>query len=510
MKKYLIALLTTVLILSWGAFACAANGIPLENFETVQEYADTYHATAVVTAEKFHGGTQSLKMVGDDLWPNAWLPLENETDLCPAQQDNKITLWVYGMPNDGSPHNMAVMFEDNQGHQADSWTADNPSGQYAPNQWKQLIVALPKGIDIHHIARIGVKVYHPGTYYFDDIVAEKAELPSITEKQIYTYATGEFNLMYRSDEEKITRDDYDYDIELGAKASNKNTWGQVFYKVSKWSTGAWTNDSISNGVNYRFGMDKIGGILDWSFSTNDDNYCGIGQEPLDNNGDPFYNSGDPMFSFWQKNALRINLDTKQFNLKAENVLYNQYADGSDDTANKRYPYAANLTWKSGNLGIFKDSKIYAGYHKGYNTIKNGDLITGYYSADDSIIGCEFRLWDDFQFKLDYYMYKTIDPIDSNITNDNNLFQANLAVKNFNATLFYTENVDRDNNALGAGMEYKLNQFTPGVKWFEGNEEGYEVYGAYDMGAFDFRFGYKDPWRDNTKSYYYTGVHLEIK
>lgn len=109
-----------------------------------------------------------------------------QVDLNPDQND-RLTLWVYSLAENGLDNNIGVQFYDHGQHSTDDtkavvWTP----ARAVYGQWTKLTVLfseLPASLNLRDINKIQLQFYWPGTYYIDDIRAAR-ELPVIDREKL--------------------------------------------------------------------------------------------------------------------------------------------------------------------------------------------------------------------------------------------------------------------------------------------------------------------------------------
>jgi aryl-phospho-beta-D-glucosidase BglC (GH1 family) len=107
-------------------------------------------------------------------------------DLNPEVND-RLTLWVYALPQNGMDNNLSVQFYDDNHHATDetkavAWTKD--IAHYG--EWTRLSVLfkdLPMTLDLHNLNKIQIQHYWPGTFYVDEIKAT-GPYPVLKEKKL--------------------------------------------------------------------------------------------------------------------------------------------------------------------------------------------------------------------------------------------------------------------------------------------------------------------------------------
>ncbi|MFA5361951.1 MAG: cellulase family glycosylhydrolase [Candidatus Omnitrophota bacterium] len=95
-------------------------------------------------------------------------------DLEPGLND-RLTLWVYALPENGMDNNLAVQFYDNGKHFTDDTNDIVWAGQAARyGAWTRMTVplsAVSADFDLRDINKLQCQYYWPGTYFIDDIRA---------------------------------------------------------------------------------------------------------------------------------------------------------------------------------------------------------------------------------------------------------------------------------------------------------------------------------------------------
>lgn len=161
----------------------------------------TWDGAVSLEHEIVHEGQTAWKLVTTGNWagtgirsqekkydPGAADPQEIQTfwrvDLSPDKND-RLTFWVYALPENGMDNNLAVQFFDHDNYFTDPvvlWTTKNAT----TGQWTKLTVPfadLPPDLNLRDINKIQFQVYWPGTYYFDDIRAGR-ETPVIDKSRL--------------------------------------------------------------------------------------------------------------------------------------------------------------------------------------------------------------------------------------------------------------------------------------------------------------------------------------
>ena len=122
--------------------------------------------TGIQSQEKRY--TETNGTVQQDFW---------HVDLDPDNND-RLTFWVYGLPDNGMDNNVQVQFYDHGAHSDDFtkvpvWTKTAA----VAGRWTRLtalfsdVKKVAGDFNFHDISKIQLQCYWPGTYYFDDIRA---------------------------------------------------------------------------------------------------------------------------------------------------------------------------------------------------------------------------------------------------------------------------------------------------------------------------------------------------
>jgi aryl-phospho-beta-D-glucosidase BglC (GH1 family) len=137
-------------------------------------------------------GEHSWKLVVGQRWDGTAIRSEQEyysptldgtqstwnVNLDPEHND-QLVLWVYALPENGLDNSLNVQFYDRGAHSSYTncvsyWTNATPA---VYGEWTRLrvpftqVLALAPDLDLHHIDKIQVQAYWPGTYYIDAIEA---------------------------------------------------------------------------------------------------------------------------------------------------------------------------------------------------------------------------------------------------------------------------------------------------------------------------------------------------
>ena len=265
---------------------------------------------------------------------------------------------------------------------------------------------------------------------------------------------------------------------LGAQITEGNTWAKMWYVNDTWNQDA---------LYYALGVNKIGGVLDLGFSTKDTGIANIGQNPLGELFNDF--KADPMFNTYDMGgAMSAVLNGEDFRVATEYVVvdgwnYERAAisgavklDGGDvHFGYKRIPGATDSLINLGGSMQVGEAKVTA-------DVMLDDANIGTYGEIGALAGTKV--------------------------------QANVAMGQVDTTVFYNfAKNDGEKDMLGLGANFKATEkLTLGAKYFnnaplEGSQvEKYEVYGLYDLGAFDIKVGMVD---DSVDTYAILGFHASI-
>lgn len=141
--------------------------------------------------EPVHDGEHSWKMTLNGYWGGGGIQSQQQTyyvdpvtkiseqsfwhnNFLPAQND-RLSLWVYALPQNGMDNNLNVQIYDHGLHSNDKTKAESwnkIASRYG--NWTRLEVLfkdLPKDLDLSDIDKIQIQNFWPGTYYIDDIRA---------------------------------------------------------------------------------------------------------------------------------------------------------------------------------------------------------------------------------------------------------------------------------------------------------------------------------------------------
>lgn len=264
---------------------------------------------------------------------------------------------------------------------------------------------------------------------------------------------------------------------LTAQITEGNSWAKMWYVNDTWNFSRDGNNSLY----YAFGYNKIGDVLDLGFSTKDTGICNIGQNPLGE----FFNDfkADPVFNTYDMpNAASAVINLDNVTLKAEYVT--RFANGWNDEA---FAFAGIVKIDSGDV------------HFGYKRLNSGN------DAYLMNLGAAFTV-GSAAVKVDLYNEPEGQAIVwGSAANTGTYgevgaytglsFQANVAFEKFDVTLFYNDADATNDDMLGLGANFKVSdKLTFGAKMFQDSPnmgDVWEVYGLYDVGAFDIKFGILD-------------------
>ena len=289
---------------------------------------------------------------------------------------------------------------------------------------------------------------------------------------------------------------------LTARIQEGNTWAQMWYFSDTWNfADDGRTGQASNNLRYAFGIDNIGGSTNIGFSTKDTGIANIGQNALGELFNDF--KADPIFNTYDMpGSLNIAYNSDSFTLKAE-------AQVMDDLG---------FAWSGRGLNGYNEGNARKYALSGAVKFDGGDVHFGYKKEemnDDALIliGSNFMA-GDVAVKLDFYMHEGgLTEFGEVGAHRGNSFQGNVAWDRFDATLFYNmPEADGVDEILGLGFNYKAtDKLGLGLKYFDNAAADaiYEVYGLYDMGAFDVKFGIVDDCRVSDDLFFLVGVHASI-
>jgi hypothetical protein len=313
-----------------------------------------------------------------------------------------------------------------------------------------------------------------------------------------------------------------WDTILGATVKGEN---------NTWATIKFIADSWNQKIYHSFGIDNIGGSP-WSlgFDSHDNGTTNLGQQFMgdlfnDFKADPFFNTCD------MAGSINVKYITDTFELRSEAKVYD--SDGSTPTEENKNDeineaYALGLIFKS-DMGK---------YYIGAKIKDNDDQHT--YDDPLYIAGADLQL-NDLGVKIDFWSDKSgvsgkgefQDAFWS--SKGHQTLQTTLTYDNLTGQLLYSQPEEDLDDVVGVGVGY---QFTPelnlGIKYFMVDESKaddgfYDVYGMYNVGAWDLKFGVSNaqfPYgQDGDKNeggnyndkqafesedpFFYVGVHFEF-
>ncbi|MFA6379476.1 MAG: cellulase family glycosylhydrolase, partial [Candidatus Omnitrophota bacterium] len=164
---------------------------------TVSEYGWKWNSLDTVDfsapGEPVYQGLHSWKLVTTQKWGGTGIQSQEKkfiatpspeqsfwhVDLQPDRND-RLTFWVFGLPQNEMDANLSVQFYDNGQHSTDQtkvavWTKN--AARYG--QWTRMTILfsdLPSTLNLSDLNKIQFQQYWPGTYYVDDI---RATAPTI-------------------------------------------------------------------------------------------------------------------------------------------------------------------------------------------------------------------------------------------------------------------------------------------------------------------------------------------
>lgn len=323
-----------------------------------------------------------------------------------------------------------------------------------------------------------------------------------------------------------------WDTILGATVREGNSWATIKFIADSWN----------QKIYHSFGIDNIGGTP-WSigFDSHDTGTTNLGQQFM---GDLFNDfKADPLFNTCDMaGSINVKFITDKFEFRGEADVYD--ADGSTyDRADASNGYYSDDYDERYAVGfIFKNDmgKYYIG----------GKYDPDY--EDPSIIlGADLKLNDDLGLKIDLWSFKSGLGNRGEFTQafwaggGHQTIQATVTYNKFTGQLMYSKpEIDGLDDVYGIGAAYQINKFTVGAKYFAVDDQPvfddqhnivdtedyfYDVYGMYDVGAWDIKFGVSNAqfpfgqdgdkneggnYRDKQATisddpFFYVGVHFEF-
>jgi hypothetical protein len=319
-------------------------------------------------------------------------------------------------------------------------------------------------------------------------------------------------------------------------APGNDTWDTILAGTVKNDNGSWAQlsfiaSSWEQTVNAAFGFDNIADS-NWSmhFDTHDTGTCNLGQQFMgdlfnDFKADPYFNTCDMGGSF----GVKYISDNLEFRAEADvydgNGDTNNYDDGQKVTENVKTGFVdtnGNGVQDEGEPNVYTPTTTTNGdaYDEKYAAVlifKNdygkyyiGAKHKAKQALDDSfyIIGCDTTI-NDIGLKFDIWSDKAgySNPGEFSSTfwggKGCQTAQATISYDKWTGQLMFTKpEADNYDDVFGLGLAYQLTEkLNVGAKYFkvdadhvvttDGNEADdnyYDVYGLYNLGAFDFKLG----------------------
>jgi hypothetical protein len=274
--------------------------------------------------------------------------------------------------------------------------------------------------------------------------------------------------------------------------ADTNTWAQIGAKLTCWNNPAWD-------LLYSAGINKVGGILDISYNTDDHDTTLRGLTPFFTDHGINKYGGDPYFTHRLGGAgngtFNFDVNTDSLTVNAM-VLPNQGADAT-------MPYTLAGTFK------FDAGNVYVGY------ATEGNKTT------HLTVGGQFKASDAITVSA---QYATRQPDGGSSVS---IFQGNVNFTELklNATLMYDmkyNNYDVNtptsprydpslavkDSVLGVGVEYTGladGKFIVGGKYVA-DDHLTEAYGIYKFGIFDVQLGYAKSIDVQTDGFVFASLH----
>lgn len=331
------------------------------------------------------------------------------------------------------------------------------------------------------------------------------------------YVGGEFQLSYtglKADSDAKTP----FDLGSGGKSMMKayvqgkvedadtNTWAVIGAKMTCWNVAvgdqpvnapdathptSWVAGHTNWDVLYSAGINKIGGVLDIQYSTDDHDTTLRGLTPFypstwPDNGVNKY-GGDPYFT---RRLGGANDGTFNFDLNMESVVVNFMVKPNQGTdAAMGMTLAGTFKFDAGN--------VYAGYAT--RTDKTTDMI----------VGGEFKAGDAMNIKANYVMTQPDGGTSSS------LFQGNVEFTELKLTAILLYDMKYQfagkDSTLGVGLEYAGladGKFKVGGKYIV-DDNLMQAYGIYKYGIFDVEAGYAKAKAVQTDGFVYASIHAGL-
>lgn len=271
-----------------------------------------------------------------------------------------------------------------------------------------------------------------------------------------------------------------WDAILYAKVTEGNTWAGIKFIADTWN----------QKIFYDFGINNIAGTP-WSlgFDTHDTGTANLGQQFM---GDLFNDyKADPLFNTCDMGgSVNVKYITDSFEFRGEAYVFDEdgsipdpdtklNVDGSVEDLNEAYALA--LIYKMDMGKVYIGSKI---------KDANDDplYIVG---ADFNVnnLGVKFDIWVDESGMAKPGEFASAFWAGSGHTT----FQTTLTYNKYTGQLMYSKlEDDQLDDIAGIGLAYALTEkATIGTKYFDcdaADDGFYDVYGTYDLGAWDLRAG----------------------
>ncbi|MGE5280409.1 MAG: CARDB domain-containing protein [Deltaproteobacteria bacterium] len=190
MKRQAVKIALGVFFL-FGTLPLAAAGTIYQNFEPENAGSIVNVGTSAVQGvdrtEAVHLGRYAVKSMSPFYWTGVGVYPRQDLPTLDLQETNndRLTFWAYALPDrtcyvygcdPGTDNNVGVTLYDNGLYTAgfEVWTTQKARyGRWT--KLKVLFSQLPSDFDMRHVTRIDFKNYWPGTYYIDDIQAQRED-----------------------------------------------------------------------------------------------------------------------------------------------------------------------------------------------------------------------------------------------------------------------------------------------------------------------------------------------
>lgn len=327
------------------------------------------------------------------------------------------------------------------------------------------------------------------------------------------WAGGDMYFYFDSNERGLITSQGTFMVDGGLpmiKVTSGNTYAQMWLNQDRWRTSA-------NQWRFAFGWNKIGDVLDLGFSTKDTGTANVGQvaftDTFNNyHGDPLFNSFDNPYAIYAVLTLGNVTIKGEYNVAPQNYSHSWSAFG-DSMSPATYSNAHDNSFLS---AVFKldSGEVHFGYKNGsenddaYMAILGGSFAIGEASL-------KVDLWKEGEgVYTKEWAAKGEGGGSANYANDLDDIgaatiggfgvQANFGIDKFDATLFYLNPEPRRyENEIGIGANYRFDKLTIGAKYFqnynEDEDDAWEAFGIYNVGAFDVKFGALDRGDDDDTS-----------